>query len=59
MAGPWISNEEAKLLLVIDIADHEVTVPYFWGALAEGKVLRRRLSPIAEVETLQELAERL
>jgi hypothetical protein len=56
VAGPWVSNQEAKLILVVDIVDHSTTLPYFWAALASGAVSRRRLTPIAEASALDGLA---
>ena len=47
-AGPWISNEEPKVVLVLDIQDHALTFPAFTGAIAQGVVSRRRLCPIVE-----------
>ena len=44
-AGPWFSNEEAKVVLVLDIADHAKTFGVFGAAMANGMVLRRRLTP--------------
>ena len=32
-AGPWFSNEEAKIILVLDIADHAKTFDLFSLAL--------------------------
>ncbi len=55
VSGPWVSNEEAKLILVIDIADHSTTLGYFWPALASGAVSRRRLTPIADARALDDL----
>ena len=46
-AGPWFSNEEPKIILVLDIQDHALTFPAFSGAIAQGVVTRRRLNPIA------------
>jgi hypothetical protein len=40
-AGPWFSNEEAKMVLVLDIADHAKTFGVFGAAMANGRVLRR------------------
>lgn len=45
-AGPWASNEEAKLLLVMDIQDHSLTFAPFSNALAQGIFVKRRLTPI-------------
>lgn len=47
-AGPWASNEEAKIVLVLDIQDHALTFGPFSGAVASGIVSKRRLSPIVE-----------
>ncbi|MGH8337087.1 MAG: hypothetical protein ACRETL_09785 [Gammaproteobacteria bacterium] len=47
-AGPWASNEEAKIVLVLDIQDHALTFGPFSGAVATGIVSKRRLSPIVE-----------
>ena len=45
-AGPWASNEEAKLVLVMDIQDHSLTFAPFSNALAQGIFAKRRLTPI-------------
>ncbi len=50
-AGPWMSNEEAKIILVLDIQDHALTFPAFSGAIGQGVVARRRLAPIVEWST--------
>ena len=47
-AGPWFSNEEAKIVLILDIADHAKTFVPFGMALANGMLTRRRLTPIVE-----------
>lgn len=47
-AGPWMSNEEAKIILVLDIKDHSLTFNPFTKALAQGLVTRRRLFPIVD-----------
>ncbi|HTT77879.1 MAG TPA: hypothetical protein VMF50_18090 [Candidatus Binataceae bacterium] len=47
-AGPWASNEESKIILVLDIQDHALTFGPFSSAVATGMVSRRRLSPIVE-----------
>lgn len=47
-AGPWFSNEEAKIILVLDIADHSKTFGPFGLALMHGMIARRRLTPIVE-----------
>jgi hypothetical protein len=47
-AGPWVSNEEPKIVLVLDIQDHALTFPAFTSAIAQGVVTKRRLGPIVE-----------
>jgi hypothetical protein len=47
-AGPWGSNEEPKVVLVLDIQDHAMTFGPFSGAVAQGIVSKRRLTPIVE-----------
>ena len=55
VAGPWFSNEEAKLLMVLDIADHAKTFLPFQAAVAGGMIARRRLTPVVEWSALREL----
>jgi hypothetical protein len=47
-AGPWASNEEAKIMLVLDIQDHSLTFGPFTSAVAQGIFAKRRLTPIVE-----------
>ena len=54
-AGPWFSNEETKIVLVLDIEDHSQTFVPFGLAVAHGLIARRRLSPIVEWEGLDQL----
>jgi hypothetical protein len=51
-AGPWASNEEAKIVLVLDIQDHELTFRPFSDAIARGMVSKRKLSPLVDWTTL-------
>ena len=53
IAGPWVSNEEPKLIMVLDIQDHTTTVGPFLRGITHGQVLRRRFTPIAEWETVK------
>ena len=53
-AGPWFSNEESKIVLVLDIEDHAKTFAPFVAALAHGLILKRRLTPIVEWGALEE-----
>ena len=59
VAGPWVSNEEAKLYLVVDLQDHSLTVGHFWPGMANGVIAKRRLTPTVEVKQLQEVVEKL
>ena len=54
IAGPWVSNEETKLVLVLDIQDHTTTVPAFWGGITHGHVKQRRFTPLVEWETVKD-----
>ncbi len=58
-AGPWFSNEEAKIVLVLDIADHAKTFGAFGLALVYGLIERRRLTPIVEWGALETVVDQL
>jgi hypothetical protein len=58
-AGPWASNEEAKIVLVLDIQDHALTFSPFSGAVARGIVSKRRLSPIVDWATVEKTVKEL
>ena len=47
-AGPWVSNEEAKMVLILDIRDHAKTFDTFTTLVAKGLIAKRRLTPIVE-----------
>jgi hypothetical protein len=49
-AGPFISNEEAKVILVLDIPDHSTTFGVFSGVVGKGLARKRRLTPIVDWE---------
>ena len=49
--GPWFSNEECKVVLILDMQDHTLTFGAFNGAMANAGVTKRRLSPIVDWET--------
>jgi len=55
IAGPWFSNEEAKIVLVLDIADHAKTFTSFTLGLAHRLIARRRLTPVVEWGALDQL----
>lgn len=54
-AGPWFSNEEPKVVLVLDIADHTTTFPAFSMAMLGGLLTRRRLTPIVGWDAVERL----
>ena len=55
VAGPWFSNEERKIVLVLDIVDHAATFPAFGMTLVHGLFARRRLSPIVGWSAVRDL----
>jgi len=59
VAGPWLSNEEAKVIIVLDIDDHTPNVHTFVRYIAAGLFERRRLTPIVSWEEAQKLAASL
>jgi hypothetical protein len=56
-AGPRASNEEAKLMLVMDIPDHSLTFAPFSNALAQGIFTKRRLTPFVTWRTVENALE--
>ena len=59
VAGPWFSNEEPKLVLVLDIPNHAATFPAFGMAMVHKLIARRRLTPIVEWNAVQDLLRTL
>ena len=59
VAGPWASNEEAKILMIVDIQDHALTFAPFANAVTQGLVVKRRLTPIVEWSAVEKLASDL
>mgnify|MGYP003389908847 CR=1 FL=1 len=55
-AGPWASNEEAKIIL---IQDHSKTFVTFSTILANGLISKRRLTPIVEWSAMDEVVKAL
>ena len=43
--GPWYSNEELKLVVVLDMQDHSLTYTAFSNAVTGGMVEKRKLEP--------------
>ncbi len=58
-AGPWVSNEEAKVVLILDIQDHALTFGGFSSALSRGIASRRRLTPIVDWPTVEKTVKEL
>jgi hypothetical protein len=58
-AGPWFSNEEGKIILVLDIADHSKTFQAFGMAVGYGIVKKRRLRPIVPWSEVRQLSATL
>jgi hypothetical protein len=48
IAGPWASNEENKILFVVDMPNHTATFHIFSRLVAQGLIERRRLTPIVD-----------
>ncbi len=59
VAGPWASNEEAKVIFVVDIPDHTPTFQVFGRFVSQGLIERRRLTPIVEWSEVERLATQL
>ena len=55
VAGPWLSNEEPKIIVILDIRDHATTFPAFGLAIVHKLIARRRLTPIVEWSAVQDL----
>ncbi len=58
-AGPWFSNEESKVILILDIQDHSLTFTPFSNGLTSGAIAKRRLSPIVDWPTVENIAKGL
>jgi hypothetical protein len=58
-AGPWASNEEAKIILVLDIQDHAKTFVTFSTVMASGLVLKRKLTPIVDWKAMDDVVKAL
>jgi hypothetical protein len=58
-AGPWASNEEPKVILVLDIQDHALTFPTFSKLVNQGLVVKRRLTPIVEWSAVEKVVKEL
>ena len=58
-AGPWGSNEEPKVILVLDIQDHSLTFNTFAKIVAQGLVAKRRLTPIVEWSAVEQVVKEM
>ena len=57
VAGPWASNEEAKVIFVVDIPNHTTTYQVFSKFIAQGLIDRRRLTPVVEWSEVEKAAK--
>ncbi len=51
--GPWYSNEELKLVVVLDMQDHSQSFSAFSNAVGSGIVEKRKLEPIVDWSTVE------
>ena len=58
-AGPWASNEEPKVILVLDIQDHALTFNTFAKLVNQGLVVKRRLTPIVEWSEVEKVVKEI
>jgi len=58
-AGPWASNEEPKMILILDIQDHAKTFVPFATLVSQGLIAKRRLTPIVEWSAMDEVVKAL
>lgn len=59
VAGPWASNEEPKVLFIVDIPNHTPTYQIFGKLMSTGLVEKRRLTPIVEWGEVEKMANQL
>ena len=59
VAGPWASNEEAKVIFVVDIPDHTPTFQVFGRLVAQGLIEKRRLTPVVEWGEVEKMVGQL
>ena len=58
-AGPWASNEEPKVILMLDIQDHSLTFNTFSKLVSQGLVAKRRLTPIVEWSEVEKVVKEI
>ncbi len=59
VAGPWASNEEPKIIVVLDMKDHSLTFNTFANIVAQGLITKRRLTPIVEWSEVEKMVNEL
>ncbi len=57
VAGPWGSNEEPKVIFVIDIPNHTATYQVFSKFITQGLIERRRLTPVVDWNEVEKAAQ--
>jgi hypothetical protein len=57
--GPWASNEEAKVIFLVDIPNHTPTYQIFGKLVSQGLVEKRRLTPIVEWSEVEKMVAQL
>jgi hypothetical protein len=59
MGGPWGSNEEPKVIFLVDIPNHTPTYQIFGKLVSQGLVEKRRLTPIVEWSEVEKMVSQL
>jgi hypothetical protein len=59
VAGPWASNEEPKVIFLVDIPNHTPTYQIFGKLVSQGLVEKRRLTPIVEWGEVEKMVAQL
>lgn len=59
VAGPWASNEEPKVIFIVDIPNHTPTFQIFGKLVSQGLVEKRRLTPIVEWGEVEKMVGQL
>ncbi len=54
--GPWFSNEEPKIIFLVDIPDHTLTFQAFGQIVSSGLGEKRRLTPVVEWGEVEKLS---
>lgn len=59
LAGPWLSNEEAKVCFVFEVNDPTQTFEAFAERVADGLFLKRRLTLVQDWDGAKNLSKYL